>query len=132
MDVSPPHLPQALLADFIREGHFARHLRRMRGIYGEQRKVLVNCLQREFGERLELHGAPAGLHLTVTLAKGGRDRSLSLRAAQQNLWLWPLSPAYSGPAPRQGFILGFGGTRTAEIPSAVRRMREILAAEARR
>ncbi len=126
MDVSPPHLHQAVLANFINEGHFARHIRRMRLAYSERREILVNSISKEFGSLLQLHGAEAGLHLTVTLPKGYRDRAISVRAARQNLWLWPLSPAYLGAASRQGFILGLGGVTSAEIPDAVRRLREVL------
>ncbi len=129
MDVSPPHLYQAVLADFIGEGHFLRHLRRMRMAYSERRRVLVDCLRGEFGTLLELHGAEAGLHLTVTLPRGYGDLVLSERAARQKLWLWPLSPSYLGPASHQGFILGFGSTTAAEIPQAVRRMREVITSE---
>jgi GntR family transcriptional regulator/MocR family aminotransferase len=129
MDVSPPHLYQAVLANFINEGHFLRHIRRMRLAYGERREILVNCIRKEFGSLLKLHGAEAGLHLTVTLPKGYRDRAISARAARRSLWLWPLSPAYLEAAPRQGFILGFGGVTPAEIPAAVRRLREVLMPE---
>jgi len=128
MDVSPPHLYQAVLANFINEGHFSRHIRRMRVSYGERREILANSIAKEFGSLLQLHGAEAGLHLTVTLPKGYRDRAISVKAAGQNLWLWPLSPAYLGAASRQGFILGFGGVTPAEIPDAVRRLREALTA----
>ncbi len=129
MDVSPPHQVQAVLADFINEGHFSRHIRRMRLAYGERREVLVNCIRKEFGSALQMHGAEAGLHLTVTLPKGYRDRAISAQAARQNLWLWPLSPSYIGAASRQGLILGFGGTPAAEIPHAVRRLRAVLTPE---
>ena len=130
MDVSPPHLSQAVLADFLNEGHFSRHLRRLRLAYSERRRVLADCLREEAGSLLELHGAEAGLHLSVTLRKRARDQSLSERAAGQNLWLWPLSPSYLGPSPRQGFILGFGGTTADEIPRAVHRLRDILTSPA--
>ena len=129
MDVSPPHLYQAVLANFINEGHFSRHIRRMRVSYGERREILANSIAKEFGSLLQLHGAEAGLHLTVTLPKGYRDRAISVKAAGQNLWLWPLSSSYLGTNPRQGFILGFGSTTPAEIPHAVRRLGAILTSE---
>ena len=129
MDVSPPHLYQAVLADFIKEGHFSRHVRRMRLAYSERREVLVNCIRKELDSVLQVHGAEAGLHLTVTLPKGYRDRVIAARAARQNLWLWPLSPSYLGPTHRQGLILGFGGATVAEIPDAVRRLRAVLTSE---
>jgi GntR family transcriptional regulator/MocR family aminotransferase len=129
MDVSPPHLYQAVLADFIKEGHFSRHIRRMRLVYSERREVLVNCIRKELDSVLQVHGAEAGLHLTVTLPKGHGDRIISARAARQNLWLWPLSPSYLGPTRRQGLILGFGGATVAEIPDAVRRLRAVLTSD---
>jgi GntR family transcriptional regulator/MocR family aminotransferase len=130
MDVSPPYLYQAVLADFINEGHFSRHIRRMRQVYSERREVLVNSIRKELDSVLQVHGAEAGLHLTVILPKGYRDRVISARAAHQNLWLWPLSPSYLGAAThRQGLILGFGGATVAEIPDAVRRLRAVLTSD---
>jgi GntR family transcriptional regulator / MocR family aminotransferase len=126
MDVGPPHQFQAVLADFIKEGHFSRHLRRMRLEYGGRRELLVSCIRKELGAMVELHGAEAGLHLTVTLPRGYRDRVLAARAAREKLWLWPLSPSYLGQKVRQGFILGFGGVNAAEIPASVGRFRGIL------
>ena len=129
MDHSPPHLYQAVLANFINEGHFSRHIRRMRLAYGDRREILVNCIRKEFDSLLKLHGAEAGLHLAVTLPKGYRDRAISARGARRSLWLWPLSSAYLGAAARQGLVLGFGGVTPAEIPAAVRRLREVLMPE---
>lgn len=126
MDICPSHSHQGILADFIREGHFARHLRRMRLLYSRRRDVLAEAIQREFGSRLTILGGEAGMHLTVLLGKGMRDRDISLRAAKTGLWLWPLSPSYLGRNPRHGFILGFGNTTAEEIGAAVRSMRSVL------
>lgn len=129
MDVSPPHFYQAVLVEFINEGHFSRHIRRMRTVYGERREMLFRCIKKELGSALQMHGAEAGLHLTVTLPRGCRDRAISARAARENLWLWPLSPSYLGAPHRQGFILGLGGATVAEIPAAVRRLRSVIDSE---
>jgi DNA-binding transcriptional MocR family regulator len=69
------------------------------------------------------------MHLVVMLPKGMHDRTISMRAAGENLWLWPLSSAYTGKAPRQGFILGFGSTKASEMRSAVRRLASVLTGE---
>ena len=126
MDLSPPSFYQEVLSDFIREGHFARHIRRMRVHYGELRSALVASLSRELGPLVEVLGDEAGMHVAVTLQNGGRDLEIAERAARLNLSLWPLSPSYMGEASRQGFILGFGGTRLTEIPNAVRKLRTCL------
>ena len=126
MDLGPPYFYQAVLTDFINEGHFARHIRRMRLLYSQRRTALFDGLRQEFGPTLEILGAEAGMHLVAIPPKGFDDREISVRAARQNLWLWPLSPAYLANVSRQGFILGFGSTTTSEIPQAVRRLRSVL------
>jgi GntR family transcriptional regulator/MocR family aminotransferase len=128
MDLGPPRLSQEVLADFIEEGHFARHIRKTRLLYGERRSALVGAIRSEFGSGLEVLGSEAGMHLTVTLPPGARDREVSARAAAEHLWLWPLSPAYLGATVRQGFILGFGSTKAADMPQAVQRLRDVLGA----
>jgi GntR family transcriptional regulator/MocR family aminotransferase len=129
MDIAPPHFFQAVLTDFMNEGHFARHIRRMRQLYAQRRIALVDALQREFGSALEVLGSEAGMHLAVILPKGFRDQEVAERAAREKLWLAPLSPSYLGRIPRQGFILGFGNTMAEEMPKAVRQLKSLLFAE---
>jgi GntR family transcriptional regulator/MocR family aminotransferase len=85
-------------------------------------------LRKELGPSIEILGGEAGMHLAMTMPSGGRDLEISERAARQGLWIWPLSPAYLGRPLRQGFVLGFGGTAAAEIPRAVRKLRDLLSA----
>lgn len=75
---------------------------------------------------VEVLGDEAGMHLTVTLPPGSRDVEIAERAARQSLWTWPLSASYLGEGKRPGFILGFGSTPVKEIPSAVRKLRELI------
>jgi GntR family transcriptional regulator/MocR family aminotransferase len=123
MDIFPPYLHQEAITDFMREGHFARHIRRMRLLYSERRTALVESIREQFGSRLEIHGSQAGMHLAVTLPKGLSDREIATRAARKGLWLWPLSPSYLGAVPRQGFVLGFGNTAVEDMSHAVAQMR---------
>jgi GntR family transcriptional regulator/MocR family aminotransferase len=129
MDIGPPHFFQAVLTDFMNEGHFARHIRRMRQLYSQRRSALVEALKTEFGSLLEVLGSEAGMHLAVILPKGFRDQEFAARAAREKLWLSPLSPAYLGDNPRQGFILGFGNTATEQMPKAVRQLKGLLLGE---
>lgn len=126
MDLGPPSFFQEVLADFIGEGHFARHIRRMRVLYRERRSALVDRIREELGTMVEVLGGEAGMHLTVTLPNKIHDVEIAERAAHENLWLWPLSPNYLGEATRSGFVLGFGGTDAAEIPGAVRKLAALL------
>jgi GntR family transcriptional regulator/MocR family aminotransferase len=130
-DLCPSHLYQAALTDFISAGHFTRHIRKTRQLYAERRNALTQALVKEFGSELErsgmeILGAEAGMHLVVTLPPGLSDQKISARAAQDGLWLWPLSAAYAGTDVRQGFILGFGGTKADEMLHQVRRLRRAM------
>ena len=125
-DLCPPQLYQSVLADFISQGHFARHVRKTRLLYAERRGALVAALQAEFGSELEILGAEAGMHLVMTLPAGSRDEDIAMRAAREGLWLWPLSTAYVGAKARQGFILGFGSTKAADMLRQVRRLRRVV------
>jgi GntR family transcriptional regulator/MocR family aminotransferase len=127
MDLGPPGFFQEVLADFIGEGHFVRHIRRMRVLYQERRSALVAGIHKELDGKVEVLGSEAGMHLTVILKNGASDVEMAERAARQNLWMWPLSRSYFSKDPRQGLILGFGSTAVAEIPRAVRRLRNLLA-----
>jgi GntR family transcriptional regulator/MocR family aminotransferase len=128
IDIFSPYLNQEVLADFMHLGHFGKHIRQMRQLYGERRQLLIRALQDEFGDFLEIHGSDAGMHLTVSLPEGYDDQEIVRRAAQERLWLWNLSSLYLDTKPRHGFILGFGSTPTAQITQAVRRLRSVVMA----
>ena len=125
MDIGPATLSQAVLADFIREGHFSRHIRRMRLLYHERRNALVENLEKEFGNAAKIIGEQAGMHLCLVL-NGICDRDVVNRAARTNLWLVPLSSSYIGKSPQHGFVLGFGSTPANEMANAVRKLRAVL------
>ncbi len=126
MDIFPSYLFQEVLTDFMRLGHFARHIRRMRALYRSRRSALVGSLRAEFGDSLEIHGTEAGMHLAVTLPDSFNDRDIATRAAAEKLWMWPLSPCWSNGHSRQGLILGFGNTDEDNMLPAVKHLRRIL------
>ena len=101
MDCFSPVLQQAVMADFLREGHFARYMRRMRVLCGERRDALVEAVGRELGPSYPILGDRAGTYLCVPLPAGLRDLEISERAASQKLWAAPLSDCYRGRARKQ-------------------------------
>jgi GntR family transcriptional regulator/MocR family aminotransferase len=126
MDLGQPAFYQDVLADFIREGHFERHIRRMRILYRERRSALIDNIREHLGPIVGVMGGEAGMHLSITLPDGSNDVEIAERAAQQNLWIWPLSSSYLEKPGRPGFILGFGSTSVEEIPRAVLKLRSLL------
>ena len=126
MEISPSRMSQAVLADFIREGHFVRHLRRTRKIYRERRSVLTDCVRQQLGPGVDITGVQAGIHLCLTLPTGVNDKEIALDAAAQKLWVLPLSSFYAGEALRRGFVLGFGSTPIEEIPVGVQKLQGLV------
>jgi GntR family transcriptional regulator/MocR family aminotransferase len=125
-DTFPAALQQAAMTDFLREGHFARHLRRMRQLYRERYTVLVEALQRELAGTLELVGTDTGMHLTALLPEGVDDIALTRRAAAAGISVRPLSVCYLKPPRRGGLILGYGGATPEQIREGVRILKSLL------
>ena len=122
-DIFSSTLYQAVLTDFIREGHFARHIRRMRMLYMDRRRALVKAIHIQMGDMFEMIGAEAGMHLVALLPLGTDDVAVSRKAAQRGISAMPLSSCYSKPPTRSGLILGYGGVTAHQIDDGIRKLR---------
>lgn len=130
IDITPATFPQAVLAAFIRDGHFARHLRRMRALYRERRDTLVAALTTEIaelGDLASVRGASAGMHLVLELPRGVDERRVAERAADEGLWTMPLSFCRSAPGGPPGLVLGYGGSDPGALRAGARHLAAILA-----
>jgi GntR family transcriptional regulator/MocR family aminotransferase len=125
-DVFSATLYQAVLTDFIREGHFARHIRRMRMLYMERRRMLTEEIRTQMAGRLEVIGAEAGMHLAALLPRGSDDVAISKRAAASGVSATPLSTCYMKSPARSGLILGYGGANAQQIRAGIRKLRNCL------
>ncbi len=101
-----PLLTQAIVRDFLQEGHFVRHIQRMRRLYAERSALLRAALLDAAGGRLDIDPPPGGMHLLARLAQG-EDRALAARLRAGGLAVQPLSSWYAGPRARAGLLLGF-------------------------
>jgi GntR family transcriptional regulator/MocR family aminotransferase len=119
-------LYQVVMTDFIREGHFARHIRKMRTLYMERRTALLEAIRTHMGDRLEVIGAEAGMQLVALLPPGVDDVAVSRKAAQRGVSARPLSMCYLNPPIRGGLILGYGGADVREIHEGIRKLKLCL------
>lgn len=126
IDLFPATLFQQALTDFIAQGHFARHIRRMRMLYMERRAALIAALTHGLGQRLEIISAEAGMHLVGLLPRGADDWAISRKAAAIGLSAQPLSLCCLEKPKRPGLILGYGGIDTRQIQAGVRQLAKIL------
>ncbi|HJZ75372.1 MAG TPA: PLP-dependent aminotransferase family protein [Vicinamibacterales bacterium] len=127
IDMCAPYENQRVVADFIRGGHFARHIRRMRGIYADRCRTLIDAIREQL-PGCSIAGAEAGLHVALLLSHDAADREIAAAALQRGVLLAPLSPSYAGTTRRSGFVLGFGTSAAAEIAPAVRVVKQCLSA----
>lgn len=125
-DRQSPSLDQAILADFINQGHFARHMRRMRSLYAERQQVLVEAAGRDLKELLEVAPAEAGMHLVGWLPEGISDTVASEKAARYGVDASPLSAYSARPRPRGGLVLGYTSVNARQIRDGVRRLAKAL------
>jgi GntR family transcriptional regulator/MocR family aminotransferase len=110
-ELHPPTLDQAVLADFMAGGHFARHLRRMRAAYAERLEALQDAAQRHCGGVLRVRPARTGLHVVADLDGPDATRVFE-EAAARGVEVMPLAAYYAGRArPANGLVLGFGSVR---------------------
>lgn len=131
-----PLLEQAATADFILEGHLARHIGRMRSIYAERQAALVSSLRRHFGGPA---GLPAGgMHLVLPLGDGCNDVAIAALAARQGLGVQALSPhcaesgaitgadTGAGHPSRRGLLIGFANTPVERMERGVATLAAIV------
>jgi GntR family transcriptional regulator/MocR family aminotransferase len=116
-------LTQAALAEFIGDGSYAAHIRRMRLIYAGRRAALVSLIEMRLGrEWIHPHDTPAGLHLVLTLPQDMDDVRVAERAMLDNVIVRPLSRYYAGASERGGLLLGFASVRESEIVAPFERL----------
>jgi GntR family transcriptional regulator/MocR family aminotransferase len=126
LDIFSPTLYQLALSDFFSEGHFARHVRRMRTVYLARRDALVTGIQQRLHHVLSIANADAGMHLTCWLRPRIDDREVVRRAAAHGISATALSTCYMGRSSHMGLVLGFGGADEAQIGRAVETLAEVF------
>lgn len=121
-----PTLEQAVLADFMAEGHFARHIRRARALHAERQAVLVDEARRRLAGLLELDRAESGLHLVGWLPVGVDDMEVSRRVEAHDLEAPPLSIHGTRKLEKGGLLLGYAPFDDRRIHEGVRRLERAL------
>ncbi|TXH81649.1 MAG: PLP-dependent aminotransferase family protein [Rhizobium sp.] len=128
-----PEFHQAVIADFMEQGYFIRHLKKMRALYAERRQLLVDVMEEVFGDRVAAISPPAGLHLAMQF-EGYRASASRIAAMAQaaGFGLQPLSLWHMGPPSADGLLLGFTNLESRQLArSHAMRLGDICAAAER-
>ena len=128
MDTGGPNLAQAALVDFIREGHFERHLHRTRTRNAGRRGAMLDAIERYLGSRAQVSGINAGLHLMLWLRDlpASRSRELRMRAARAGIGVYSVEPFYLNPPKQVGLLLGYASMPEKQIAEGIRRFAAVV------
>jgi GntR family transcriptional regulator / MocR family aminotransferase len=121
-----PVLEQAVTAQFMQKGNFARHIRRMRNLYGERRQALAAALRHVFGARCSVEMAAGGMHLLARFAGGESDTKLTKRALAAGLAPSALSALSVAHDCGQGLLLSFTNIPADQAEIMADRLRSVV------
>lgn len=129
LDAFSPGVPTALqgiVADFIVEGHFATHVRRMRKLYQERYQALFDAAQEHLSPDLEVVPTQTGMHTIAFPRKGLEAVAIAQAAARRGVTVAPISRFCLEPLARDGLVLGFSGFPPSEIRAGVTGLRRSI------
>jgi GntR family transcriptional regulator/MocR family aminotransferase len=121
-----PVLFQATVADFMEQGHFARHIKKMRSLYATRREYLVQALTQVFGETMQVPDRAGGIHVLAYLKSQYDDKAFAAAANAAGLAVMALSEWHIRRRSPVGLLIGFANIATrAQALEQVRRLRKI-------
>ncbi len=126
VDRGAPTLTQAAVADFIDEGHFERHLKRLRKVYGLRRQTLTQGLDFYLPALLEYSPVKAGLHVMLYLPPELDETSIIKRALSEGVGVYPGGPYHLHQPSQPSILLGFSGLSRSEIEEGVKRLARVI------
>ena len=121
---APGATTQRAVADFLREGHYLRHLRRMKRLYAARREALLRCLRKEAADVMDVQ-ATAGMAVVTRLRTAASDVDVAARALRAGLAPVPLSPWYAHTPATPGLLLGVTNVDARRLVADCRRLTEL-------
>ncbi|MBJ6799783.1 MocR-like pyridoxine biosynthesis transcription factor PdxR [Geomonas propionica] len=120
-------IEQRAMAAFMEQGHWERHIRRMRTVYKKKHDTLLRSVATSFGSRAVVIGQGAGLHVVITLPEAScSEAEIIERARQKGIRLIPFSDFHTtGQSESVTLMLGFGGMTGSEIEQGIALLAEI-------
>ncbi len=123
-----PLLTQAALADFMNEGHFARHLRRMRRLYAARRQYFMDICEDYLGPWLRMRRTESGIQLVGVFHGDHDDHVVAKAALEKGINVSPLSIQYRHGGVQRGLVMGFAAADEKTTLKAMGKLRDVLRA----
>jgi GntR family transcriptional regulator / MocR family aminotransferase len=121
-----PTMEQAVLAQFIGDGHFNRHIRRMRALYLERMETLLDSIAAEMNGLIEVRRPDAGMHIVGLFPPGADDEGIAASAASTSVAVAPLSSWYLSRKRASGLLVGYAGYNPRAIRQAIRKLAKVI------
>lgn len=120
-----PVMDQLTLTHFIKQGHFMRHMRRVRNVYRRRHEAITKAIAASgLGGRFHLSGAETGLHVLLEAEASCDEEAATALALQQGIRVYPLRP-YCLESSRKGWVLGFAKVDEVSIERGIHRLAEL-------
>jgi len=121
-----PTLNQATLAEFIDNGHFSAHIRKMRLLYVERHEAIVAAVRKDLSGMVDISPAQAGMNVIGWLGSNSKDIEVEYKLKVHGILSSAMSPRFIEQSPRPGLLLGFGCTPVEKIQPAIQKMAQSM------
>lgn len=126
-DRHSPLLEQQVLADFIIQGHYERHIRRMRSLYEGRRAVMLESLKQNFGDNCQIFGENSGIHVLVRFKTKMTGVDITRSALERGVCVVPA--VYLTEPARGDLVLCYGGVKDDDIKKGIRLLADAIQIE---
>ncbi|WP_039058360.1 PLP-dependent aminotransferase family protein [Enterobacter sp. Bisph1] len=109
-----PVLTQKIVAAFLSEGHFYKHLKKMRPLYSQRRHYVLRALEQVYPGIFSVEVSDGGMHIVAFLHTSTQDVAIAMIWQQHQLEVSPLSRWYNSTHKRYGLVIGYTNVRTQE------------------
>lgn len=117
---------QLALAEFLRAGHFAAHLKKMRRLYAVRRDALVAAIDKHLSPVATICGGSSGIHITIALPEALNDVDISAAALAQGIYTQPLSRLATGDILCNGLLLGYAQVHEGEMDQHIATLATVI------
>lgn len=112
-------IDQLVLADFIAQGLFDKHLAKMRTIYRKKQQALLAAINTHFSNEFEVIGEKSGLHIVMKLPKKLSEQDAIRLAQEEGIKVYPCSTSYEHNSEHAMVIIGYGGLTLEQINESI-------------
>lgn len=116
-----PLIEQKIMAKFIADGHWEKYIRKICLAHKKKHDILITAIKDNFGEKVQIHGHQAGLHILLEFLGGQQEEELVHKALQNEITVCPVSPFWLNKDNyrNNALVLGYGMISEEDIPKAI-------------